>query len=48
MGGVGRGADPKAGAGQEFLEQGADAVVVVDDQQMTFARSSGVIWLQGS
>jgi hypothetical protein len=43
MGGVGRGADPEAGAGQEFLEQGADAVVVVDDQQVALARV-----LQGS
>ena len=32
--GVGGGGDAKAGAGQIFLQQVADAVVVVDDQQV--------------
>ena len=36
---AGRRGDPEPGPGEVFLEQFADAVVVVDDQQM--ARSGG-------
>ena len=43
---AGRRGDPEAGAGQIFLEQFADAVVVVDDQQM--AGASGRLSWAGS